>query len=318
MRLLRLILLYSALLGILGFLVLTYKKQSRITSLNSPIPSALTIFSNNQVSTLDLWKPIIDSVFQAIKGEPEITAVSGLMYEVNDSKTLYSKNSNKKVPMASLTKIMTAIIALENPEKPKLYKVLDKDLVGEDSMGLSSGEEFSLEGLLYGLMLHSGNDAAEALSNYYPGGRAGFIKAMNDKAKALGALDTNFTNPTGLQGDGDQYTTAHDLLIITKYALQNPVFAKIVSTYEYHIPKSNYHKAYDLYNETNLLTSYPGVKGVKTGFTDEAGFCLITYLDYEGKQVIGILLGSSNRRQEMKDLLDYSLESLGIKPPPHT
>ena len=125
-------------------------------------------------------------------------------------------------------------------------------------------------------------------------------------------------NPSGLQGDGEQYTTAYDLLVITRYALDHfPVVSKIAATYEYVISSTHTHKEYDLYNETNLLTSYPGVKGLKTGYTPEAGLCLVTYLEYKGHKIVGIILNSENRRQEMKDLLDYSLNYFGVKPPIH-
>lgn len=222
--------------------------------------------------------------------------------------------------MASLTKIMTAIIALENKKEDDTYIVNNEDLVGEDSMGLTAGEQLSQKELLYGLLLTSGNDAAEVLAaNYQDGGRRGFIKAMNDKARALGLTDTIFSNPSGLQGDGEQHTTAYDLLVITKYALTNfPLFSKIVSTPEFDLPETSTHKAYTLISETNLLTTYPGVRGVKTGYTPEAGLCLVTYLDYGGHKIIGIILNSENRRGEMKDLLDQALRNLGIDPPPYS
>ncbi len=140
---------------------------------------------------------------------------------------------------------------------------------------------------------------------------------MNKKAEDLGLTDTHFTNPTGLEGDGKQYSTVNDLLVITRYALQNPAFAEVAAIYEHNMEQTDKHKAYTLYNETNLITSYPGVKGVKTGYTDEAGMCLVTYLEYDGHKIIAVLLNASNRRQEMKDLLDYSLRAVGIKPPPH-
>ena len=219
--------------------------------------------------------------------------------------------------MASLTKIMTSIIVLENYKREEKFKVRKENLVGENTMGLSSGEVLTVEELLYGLILPSGNDAAEVLSSNYMGGRKNFIKAMNNKARSIGALDTSFTNPTGLEGDGDQYSTVFDLLVITKYAMQFPLFRKAASTFEYNIEYSQDHKSFYLQNETNLLTSYPGVLGVKTGYTPEAGFCLVTYLDYEGHEIIGIILGSEKRREEMKQLLDYSLNLQGIIPPAH-
>ena len=220
--------------------------------------------------------------------------------------------------MASLTKIMTAIVAIENRKEDDRYIVKESDLVGENSMGLSSGEVLTLEELLYGLILPSGNDAAEVLASSYPGGRNAFISAMNDKASSLGLTNTSFTNPTGLEGDGKQYSTAYDLLVITRFGLKNfPLFREVVSTVEKEILGNSYHKYFYLYNETNLLTSYPGVRGVKTGYTPEAGLCLVTYLDYEGHEILGVLLGSQNRRQEMKDLLDSSLKLQGVEPPLH-
>lgn len=265
-----------------------------------------------------MWSPFIEKIQGNEKAIPNYTAKAVLMYDLSTNKTLFEHNATKKMPMASLTKIMTAIIALENRKPDDRYIVRSEDLVGEDSMGLTEGEILSLEELLYGLMLPSGNDAAEVLASNYPEGRKAFIKAMNNKAKALGVMDTQFSNPSGLQGDGAQYTTASDLLVITKYALDKfPLLSKIVSTYEYTIPATATHKAYHLFNETNLLTTYPGVKGVKTGYTPEAGLCLITLLEYKGHRIIGILLNSENRREEMKQFLDYSLRQVGITPPAH-
>lgn len=283
----------------------------------SPVPAYLNLQKNKQVEFLDLWTPIVQTIYGKDKSQdPNLTAKSVLMYDLSSSKTLFSKNSNAQLPMASLTKIMTAVIALENKKPDDRYVVTQEDVVGEDSMGVSSGEVYSFEDLLHGLLLPSGNDAAETFASNFPGGRSAFIEAMNEKAKAIGMLDTNYTNPSGLQGDGDQYTTAYDLLLVTRYALENfPEFAQTVSTYEYDIPKTSDHKALQLFNETNLLTTYDGVKGVKTGYTPEAGYCLVTYLNYRGHKIIGILLGSQNRREEMKELLDYSLNELSITPP---
>lgn len=306
-------------LSVLGIIILI--KNPFITEREkinlSPLPNFLTLIKNNQVLTLSFWSPKKEIAGTNIK-TPEIPAKSALIYDLTTDKVLFSKNPSLKVPMASLTKIMTAIIALENPKQDDKYIVRKESLVGEDSMDLSEGEVLSLEDLLYGLMLRSANDAAEVLADNYKNGREGFVKAMNNKAKALGIEDTNFTNPSGLQGDGDQYTTAYDLLVITKHALSNfELFRKVASTFEYTVPETSFHKAHYMQNETNLLTSYPGVKGVKTGYTPEAGLCLVTYLEHNNHRIIGILLGSNNRREEMKELLDYSLKSLGETPPIH-
>lgn len=283
----------------------------------SPLPQFLTYAQNKQVTTLDLWLPNIQEE-ESVISKPQNLALSVLMYDLTTNKTLFAKNEKTKLPMASLTKIMTAIIAMENPKEDNKYLVRKENLVGEDTMGLEEGEILTLEELLYGLLLPSGNDASEVLASNSPLGRLGFVKAMNNKAKALGLKDTNYTNPSGLEGDGNQYTTAYDLLVVTRYALLNyPLFARIVQKPNYVISQTSTHKEFYLENETNLLTSYPGVKGVKTGYTPEANLCLVTYLDYKGHKIIGILLGSNNRRLEMKELLDYSLKTLGVNPPPH-
>lgn len=302
---------------LLGALIFIYKQFFKNEELVvSPLPSSLTIFANNQVSTLNLWTPFFEMFGEDKNKEPFVSAKSALVYDLTSEKVLFSKNSERKLPMASLTKIMTAIVAIESAKDDE-YLVSQEDLVGENSMGLAEGEKLTLKELLYGLILTSGNDAAETLASNFPGGREKFIEAMNNKSKAMGLKNTKFTNPTGFEGDGNQYTTAKDLLVITNYALQSPIFKEVVRTFIHEIPYSENHKAFYLENETNLISSYPGVFGVKDGYTPEAGLCLVTYLDYKGHKIIGIILGSDNRRQEMKDLLDYSLKVQGINPPPH-
>lgn len=283
----------------------------------SPLPDLLT---KSFVSSFfyDHWKPNTNLEKISEIKEPEITAAGAISYDLKDDKLLYAKNMETRLPMASLTKIMTAVIALENMDLTKELKVgKEASEIGENSMGLSEGEILSLEELLYGLILHSGNDAAETIARSSLFGRNNFVYLMNKKAEDLGLTNTRFTNPSGLEGDGQQYSTVYDLLVMTRYALKNLTFAKVVSTVEYEIPYTKDHKYIYLFNETNLLTSYPGVKGVKTGYTLEAGLCLVTYLEYEGRKIIAVLLNSQSRREEMKELLDYSLRTLGINPPPH-
>ncbi len=282
----------------------------------SPLPDFLTLSKNKQVRFLDLWFPALEKKDVAGFDTSFFTAESAIVYDLTDNKTIFEKNPTKKLAMASITKIMTAIVAIENKKNDDKYLVKKENLVGENVMGLDIGEVLSLEDLLYGLILPSGNDAAEVLASNFPTGRRGFIKAMNDKARSMGLFNTVFSNPSGLQGDGLQQTTTEDLVVITKYGLENhPLFAEVVATPEHQIPKTYDHKSYYLYNETNLLTTYEGVKGVKTGYTPEAGFCLVTYIDYGGHELIAVILNSENRREEMIELLDFSLNSLGIAPP---
>lgn len=314
---LSIVFIVAIVLGVFAYKI-SSKPADKKNSIVSPIPDFLIIFVSKQVSAFNLWLPSLENKIPENYKKPEISAQSALIFDTTTKQVLYSKSPKEKLPMASITKIMTAIVALENKKSEDKYFVRKENLVGENSMGLSPGEILSLKELLYGLILVSGNDAAEAFAANYKGGRTAFIKAMNDKARVLGLSDTNFTNPTGLEGDGKQYATSYDLMVITEYALTKfPLFREVVSTFDYTIPQTDTHKVFFLENETNLLTSYPGVKGVKTGYTPEAGFCLVTYLDYKGHQIIGVILGSQNRREEMKELLDYSLKSINIDPPLH-
>ncbi len=299
------------------YLNLNSQPLQKITA--SPLPELLNkTFPAVLGVTNQYWQPVNYIIENNKLKSPVLTAGSALSYDLTSDRFLYEKNIKKRLPIASLTKIMTALVALENYDINHEFSVTKNAAnIGEDSMGLSQGEKLSLEDLLYGLILNSGNDSAETIAQGSNFGRSNFVYLMNQEAEQLGLSDTRFTNPTGLQGDGDQYSTVYDLLIMTRYALQNSDFAQAASTYEHDIPKTSQHKAYTLYNETNLLTSYPGVRGVKTGFTDEAGLCLVTYLNYDGHRIISILLNAENRRQEMKNLLDYSLKSLGVKPPAH-
>jgi len=303
------------------FPIYLYRSNSpSFQAIKSPLPPFLSLNQNKTVSSTELWRPVWGSIsdfFGGATSSPKISAKEAILYDLTTEKTLYEKNSKEKLPMASLTKIMTAIVAIEKISANDSYLVSKENLVGENSMGLTLGETLSLEELMYGLILNSGNDAAEVMASNYPGGRNAFVSAMNQKAKSLGLADTNFTNPTGLEGDGDQHTTAYDLLIISRYALKLPLFGKVAGTFDHEIPATPAHKAFFLQNETNLISSYPGVKGIKDGYTPEAGLCLATYLDYKGHKIIAIILGSGDRRGEMKNLLDFALKSQRITPPPH-
>jgi len=286
--------------------------------IRSPIPESLTRVFYPSFKNSGYWQPVNTEFKKSGLQRPEINAKAALSYDLTENKMLYAKNLNEKLPIASLTKVMTAIVALENQKESDVITVSKSAAsIGEDSMGLSEGEKIELKYLLYGLFLQSGNDAAEAIAQSSKFGREDFIHLMNKKAEDLGLSKTHFTNPTGLEGDGNQYSTVHDLLIVTRYALEKPSIKEVAQTYAYSIPYTSTHKAFDLYNETNLLTSYPGVKGVKTGYTEEAGLCLITYLEYNGHSIIAIVLNSPSRRDEMIKILDYSLKLVGITPPKH-
>lgn len=244
----------------------------------------------------------------------EITAKAAYFIDINSGEILYEKNPHLKVPIASLTKVMTAIIALENYKWDEELEVSSRAAAMEpDAMFLISGEKLTVEELLYGVFLVSGNDAAEVLAEHFQGGREEFIKQMNVRAKQIGMENTLFINPTGLQEDRIQYSTAFDTAIMARYAIkQFPQLVKISSTTHIVLPKTSTHREYDLHSGINLLTTYPGVLGFKTGFTPEAGLTLITFAKRERHEVLGVLLGSENRREEARKLLDYSFQKLGV------
>ncbi|MCL5432547.1 MAG: hypothetical protein M1524_00320, partial [Patescibacteria group bacterium] len=193
---------------LLGFVVWIAYPNFQKKVVVDPLPSFLSLKNNKEVKTLNIWLPKNEKVMGINIEKPEISAKSAYVYDLTEDLVLYEKNPKTRLPIASLTKIMTAIIALENKKQGDKYFVTKDALVGENSMGLTESESLTLEELLYGLILPSGNDAAETLAENYPSGRQSFINAMNKKASALGLSDTNFTNPSGLEGDGNQYSTA--------------------------------------------------------------------------------------------------------------
>ena len=208
---------------------------------------------------------------------------------------------------------MTVLVALE-------YKSMDDKLVVSrraadmepDKMQFIAGEKLTLRELLDGIFLISANDAAEVIAEETTRDRGEFIKLMNDKAKQLGMKDTYFVNPTGLDEDSNNsYSTAYDLAILTRYLIRRfPEVVEISKAEHIYLPQTEDHQDYDMYSGINLLTTYPGVVGLKTGYTPEAGLTLITLARKNGYEVVGVLLGSGDRRDEARELLDYSFGKL--------
>jgi D-alanyl-D-alanine carboxypeptidase len=243
-------------------------------------------------------------------GQPDIAGEAALLIDKDSGKILYEKNGVKRMKIASLTKIMTAILVLEHSTlNDNVFVSYAADSIGENTMAITEGEIYTVEELLYGLILHSGNDAAYALAEHVAKDSRTFIDWMNKKAFELGLKDTYFADPSGL--DDSTYSTPVDMVRLTRYALKDPDFKKIVSTLEKDL-YSDSHKYLSLYNQTNLLTSYPGVKGVKTGYTDEAGLCLVTYAENGGKNIVGVVLNSNDRKGDMILMLDHGYSTLGV------
>lgn len=256
---------------------------------------------------VNLWFPQAEAT-SAINA-PEITAKAAYFVDINSGQVLYEKNSRERLPIASLVKIMTAVVALENKGWNDSITVSERAAGMEpDSMLLKVGEQLTVEELLYGVFLVSANDGAEALAETSAKNREEFLDQMNIKATQLGMKDTFFINPTGLEEDGrEQYSTAYDVVIMSRYAIKNfPHLVDISSTPHIVLPETSTHQDYDLYSGINLLTTYPGVLGFKTGYTLQAGLTLVTLAEKERQRILGVLLGSENRREEAKELLDYS------------
>lgn len=294
-----------------GFFIIFIKKIDNV-GINSPVPQVFG--TETPEAPKNNWFPT-KSINQELIYEINIGAKSVLLVDYDSGETLFSKNAHDKLPAASTIKIMTALVALENAGIEDTFTVsLNAAKIGENSMGLTAGEKLTLRELLYGLMLVSGNDAAVTIAEGIAGSEEEFVKTMNTKASVLGISNTRFVNSTGLDEDGkSQYATAHDMLTIAHYVWENyPEFGKITVTDHIYIETTNEHKAFDLYNDTNLLTSYPGVRGIKPGFTWKAGLCLVTYAENDGKRLLAVILGSDDRRGEMKELLDYGFASYGI------
>lgn len=274
------------------------------TSLVSPVSKTAKVGVNQ-------WFP--GEVLGVQANVPFVSAKSAIFVDTKSGEVLYAKNIHDPLPVASLVKVMTVLVALENKSMDSIYHISQNAAQMEpDKMLLIAGEDLSLKELLYGIFLVSANDAAEAIAEGTTGDRSEFIAMMNAKALQLGMKDTYFANPTGLDEDTkNSYSSAYDLAILTRYLVRNyPQVVDISSTYHIYLPITETHQDYDMYSGINLLTTYPGVVGFKTGYTPEAGLTLITLARKNGQEIIGVLLGSEYRRDEAKELLDYSFGKL--------
>ena len=245
--------------------------------------------------------------------ELEIESKIALIYDRASGNILYEKNGNKQTPMASTTKIMTAIVVLENSNLSDVVTIDSKAAgTGGSRLGLKKNDKITVNDLLYGLMLRSGNDAAVALANYVGGSIQGFASMMNNKAKELGLANSHFVVPHGLDNDG-HYTTAYELAKMANYALKIDKFKEIVSTKSTTININGYPKAIN--NTNQLLGSIEGVYGVKTGFTNGAGRCLVSACERDDLDIITVIIGADTTNQRTADtikLINYTYNNFEI------
>lgn len=240
----------------------------------------------------------------------DVPAQAAYLFEANSGRVLYAKNENERLPMASTTKIMTALLAVESGRLTETVAVPDEAAGTEgSSMYLKAGETISLSDLVYGLMLTSGNDAAVAIACFLDGGVEPFAAHMNARAEQLGLTGTHFVNPNGLH-DPDHYTTAKDLAILGAAALGNPFFAEIAATQYHRTSGSNPHT---LKNKNRLLWEYEGGIGVKTGYTKAAGKCLVFAAERGGMKLVGTVLNCPSMWNTAKSMLDAGFSDYRVK-----
>ena len=251
-----------------------------------------------------------------------INAKSSLIVEVNSGKIIYEDNANMQNYPASITKILTAIIVLENCELNDMATV-SKSAISNIPIEyvvtpVYVGEKISIEDLLYALMLKSANDAAYVLAEHVAGSVEAFSDMMNKKAEELGCKNSHFVNPNGIHDD-NHYTTAYDMYLIAKYAMKNEIFAKIVSTYQYTLSATNKYSNKDRVMENTNFFINPNskyynksVNGIKTGTTSQAGNCLITDIRKNGIDIITIIVGAKTKERrfsETNKMIDYSFSN---------
>ena len=241
---------------------------------------------------------------------PVITATAAILIDEDSGRILYSRNANARLPMASTTKIMTAVLALESL-KLDAKVTISANVVATigSSMGLQKGQVLTVEQLMYALLVPSANDAAVALAEAAAGSTQAFVKKMNEKAKALGLSNTHFVNPHGLNA-ANHFSSAKDLATLTQFAMQDPIFRRIVGTREFTIAMPGEETPHKFENHNLLLNWQAWVTGVKTGSTPYAKNCLVASGTRDGVSVISVLLGAADdklRWSESKALLNYGL-----------
>lgn len=259
-------------------------------------------------------RPVIQDVFAIAPGAPDIVAKGAVLIDASSGQVLYSLNQNVPLPPASTTKVLTGILALEklNPNDTVTVSA-DAAKVEGTRIGLFEGEKVKVNDLVYALLMNSANDAAIALAEKVSGSTEKFALLMNDKARQLGAKNSNFVNPNGLPNP-KHYTTAYDLAMITRYAMQNPTFRKIVATSSYEIQREKSDAQRNLFNHNKLIQPrsiyrYPGATGVKTGYTIQARQCIVASAQREGREYIAVVLGAEAIWNEPTKLLNYGFNN---------
>lgn len=248
---------------------------------------------------------------------PEVSAQSAVVLTADTGTVLFEKDGHTPRPVASTTKIMTALLALEAAQEqgdPLVDITQEMVAVEGSSMGLQAGDSISLTGLAAGMLLASGNDAANAAALYLDGSLESFAARMNQRAAALGMEDTHFVTPSGLDGEDAQglghLSTAYDMALLARAALEDQAFRQLCSSPSLAVEFAEPVKRVTYTNHNKLLTQYQGCVGVKTGFTKEAGRCLVSAAERDGVLLIAVTLNAHNDWQDHTALLDYGFSQV--------
>ncbi len=236
---------------------------------------------------------------------PDMSARAILVKDLATGTILYEKNASERLPIASTTKIMTALVASAYFKPNTILIIGQSSQIPGSRVGLIFGEDLSFRSLLYGMLLNSGNDASYAIAENYPGGVLGFVSTMNKKATDLNLLNTHFENPAGFDSP-NHYSSAKDLSVITEEALKDSQLSRIFSTKETSIVSLDKKYTHNLANLNKLLSSVKGVLGVKTGYSDIAKENLVTLVERDGHKILSVVLGSDDRFGESTNLIEWT------------
>lgn len=239
---------------------------------------------------------------------PNVSAEAAYVIDVDSRVPIYGKNQDVSLPPASTTKIMTALVALDAFGDDRILGAKDNGPVIGKTIHLSPREQLPFADLLYGLLLESGNDVALALGENYPGGYQRMVEAMNEKARTLGLRDTTFKNVSGIDEPG-HLMSAHDAAILAVEAMRNDHFKTIVGTREKAVSTADGRTARRFVNTNELLGTVDGVLGVKTGTTENAGECLITFIERDGRRIVIVVLGSRDRFLDTRNLIEWAFSN---------
>ncbi|MDF2631916.1 MAG: D-alanyl-D-alanine carboxypeptidase [Caproiciproducens sp.] len=255
--------------------------------------------------------PMSFPLFASADAQPQLSAKSAVLMNADNGEILYAKGENDKRPMASTTKIMTALITLETAAVNNRIVTITDNMVRVEgsSMGLMPGNKLSLKSLAAGMLLVSGNDAANSAAIAIGGSTKAFAELMNKRAKELNMTDTHFVTPSGLD-DEEHYTTARDLAVLAAAAMKNPDFAEIACEKSMSVQFISPDQTRRLTNHNKLLSMYSGCVGVKTGFTKKAGRCLVSSAEKNGVHLVAVTLNASDDWNDHEKMLNYGFSKL--------